>query len=246
MAVLVLLGGGSASAQEPPPAQAPPAPAPVAAAPPPPRGFPLSDPEGVSRWAAVEKGTVVRAQPALGTRRVARLHTVTPEGTAEVVLALERRWVGSRLWVRVRLPVLPNGTTGWVPRSRLSPYTITRSHLVVDRARQRLELRRSGRVVFRARVGVGRPRWPTPAGKFYVRSRLSGFDDPVYGPLAFGTSARSAVLTDWPGGGFIGIHGTNQPELIPGEVSHGCIRLRNPELLRLGRLLRVGTPLTIR
>jgi hypothetical protein len=31
-----------------------------------------------------------------------------------------------------------------------------------------------------------------------------------------GTSARSRVLTDWPAGGFIGIHGTDEPALIPG------------------------------
>ena len=45
------------------------------------------------------------------------------------------------------------------------------------------------------------------------------------------------MLTDWPGGGFIGIHGTDAPGLIPGHVSHGCIRLRNAAILRLARLL---------
>jgi lipoprotein-anchoring transpeptidase ErfK/SrfK len=53
------------------------------------------------------------------------------------------------------------------------------------------------------------------------------------------------VLTDWPGGGFIGIHGTNAPGLIPGHISHGCIRVRNANVLRLARLMPVGTPLTI-
>ena len=62
----------------------------------------------------------------------------------------------------------------------------------------------------------------------------------------FGISARSAVLTDWPGGGFVGIHGTNEPYLIPGHISHGCIRLRNPAILALARLMRVGSPVTIR
>jgi len=32
----------------------------------------------------------------------------------------------------------------------------------------------------------------------------------VYGPVAFGTSAY-ARLSDWPGGGVVGIHGTNEP-----------------------------------
>ena len=72
------------------------------------------------------------------------------------------------------------------------------------------------------------------------------YASPFYGPVAFGTSARSEVLTDWPAGGFVGIHGTNRPELLPGRVSHGCIRLRNQDILRLARLLPVGTPLTIR
>jgi lipoprotein-anchoring transpeptidase ErfK/SrfK len=54
------------------------------------------------------------------------------------------------------------------------------------------------------------------------------------------------VLTDWPGGGFVGVHGTNEPQLIPGRISHGCVRLRNEDILRLARLLPVGTPVTIR
>ena len=107
-------------------------------------------------------------------------------------------------------------------------------------------LHRDGRPVFQASIGIGEPRWPTPAGEFYVRVRLRGYDDPFYGPVAFGTNARSTRVTDWPGGGFIGIHGTNAPELIPGQISHGCVRLRNEDILRLARLMPLGTPVTIR
>jgi lipoprotein-anchoring transpeptidase ErfK/SrfK len=64
--------------------------------------------------------------------------------------------------------------------------------------------------------------------------------------VAFGTSARSPTLTDWPAGGFVGIHGTDRPDLLPGRVSHGCVRMRNDDILRLADLLPVGTPLTIR
>ena len=162
------------------------------------------------------------------------------------MLTLERVEVEGRLWVRVRLPVLPNNTTGWVPRDRLGAYNAVRTHLIIDTRRLRARLVRGGRTVFRSPVGVGQSRWPTPKGKFFIRNRLRGFTDPVYGPLAFGTSARSAVLTDWPAGGFIGIHGTNQPGLLPGRVSHGCIRMRNADILRLARRMPVGTPLTIR
>jgi hypothetical protein len=47
-----------------------------------------------------------------------------------------------------------------------------------------------------------------------IRNELTRYASPFYGPVAFGTTARSAVLTDWPGGGFVGIHGTNEPQLI--------------------------------
>jgi len=57
--------------------------------------------------------------------------------------------------------------------------------------------------------------------------------------------ARSETLTDWPGGGFIGIHGTDRPDLIPGRVSHGCVRMRNHDIRRLARLMPIGTPVTI-
>ena len=106
-------------------------------------------------------------------------------------------------------------------------------------------LYRQGTAIFRTRVGVGKPYWPTPAGEFYVRERITGFSDLIYGPIAFGTNGRSAVLTDWPGGGFIGIHGTNQPEILPGQVSHGCVRMPNAAVIRLSRLMPLGTPVTI-
>jgi hypothetical protein len=68
---------------------------------------------------------------------------------------------------------------------------------------------------------------------------------PVYGPIAFGTSAYSR-LSEWPGGGVIGIHGTDEPQLIPGRVSHGCVRVRNRAIRRLARRLSIGTPVRIR
>jgi L,D-transpeptidase catalytic domain len=105
---------------------------------------------------------------------------------------LARRAVDGKLWVRVRLPVLPNGTTGWVRRSALGGYETVRTELIIDRRRPRARLERRGRTVFRARVGVGKRATPTPRGHFMIRNRLTGFSDPLYGALAFGTTARSA------------------------------------------------------
>ncbi|MFL5859467.1 MAG: L,D-transpeptidase [Solirubrobacteraceae bacterium] len=197
-----------------------------------------------SRWATV--GRPVTALRAPGRSPVATLATSTPEGTTNLVLVLGSAWHHGVEWVHVRLPVLPNSTTGWVPRSALGGYHFVTTHLVIDLRRLRATLWRGRRVVFSAPVGVGAPDSPTPRGEFYIRDELTGYASRFYGPVAFGTSARSAVLTEWPDGGFVGIHGTDEPGLIPGRVSHGCIRLRNRDILRLARALPVGTPLTIR
>ena len=195
-------------------------------------------------WAAVARGAVARRTP--GGRAIAPLPARTPEGTTTIVLPLARRHdAHGDLWVRVPLPVLPNGTTGWVPRSALGAYGEVTTRLIVSRARRTATLLRDGHRVFRVPVAIGTASAPTPRGRFVVRNILSRYHSRFYGPVAFGTSARSR-LTDWPAGGFIGIHGTDRPDLIPGAVSHGCIRMRNADILRLARLMPVGTPLTIR
>src|SRR3954452_13819978 len=207
----------------------------------------LSLPGQVSRWAFAERAAIARARPAAASPAVARLRLKTEDGTDELLMVLRRVVDESgRRWVQVRLPVRPNGSTGWVPQEALGGFHKVHTWLRIDTKRFRATLIRDGRVVFRSRVGVGQKKWPTPHGQFYVRDRLEGFKSTgMYGPLAFGLNARSDVLTDWPGGVFVGVHGTNQPNLIPGRISHGCIRMRNKDILRLGRLMPVGTPVTV-
>ena len=209
--------------------------------------IPLGEGRDETRWAVVGRAVEARARPAADSAAAGRLESRTPEGTSHLVPTLARAEDDQgRLWVRVRLPELPNGRTGWVPRAALGGYGVAHTRLVVDRERLTATLLRDGRSVLRVPVAVGRADAPTPAGEFIVRNRLTRYRSATYGPVAFGTSARSATVTDWPGGGFVGLHGTDRPELIPGRVSHGCIRFRNADIRRLDRLMPVGTPLQIR
>ena len=207
---------------------------------------PLTLARDVSRYAPVRRAAIARGRASAVSAPVARVGTRTPEGTTNIVQVLGRREdADGRLWVRVALATLPNGRSGWLPREVLGGYASVDTHLVVDLSRLTATLWKRGRAVFHAPVGVGQPQWPTPRGRFYVRNRLTRYAGPTYGPIAFGTSARSEHLTDWPGGGFIGIHGTDEPTLIPGRISHGCVRMRNRDILALARLMPIGTPLTI-
>lgn len=182
-----------------------------------------------------------------------RLWYLTSDGFPEVYRVLAGQTAvdsKGRHWQKIVLPARPNHQKGWVLRDNLGTIYSSRLLLTVNRKYKRARLYRyshsGSRLIWSAPVGVGKPSTPTPAGRFWIRERIRNLGGKgLYGPLAFGTAAYSR-LSDWPGGGVIGIHGTNQPWLLPGAVSHGCIRLRNRDVLALGRLLKIGTPVLVK
>jgi hypothetical protein len=224
-----------------------PPPGPVAPAGVYPRRYMLSERSTETyRWAFVRHRTMARTGPSSSARAITPITFRTPELYRNAILVLDAvKYRGGRTWVRIRLAVLPNSSTGWVPRGALTGFSTIHTRMVIDQGALRATLYKRGRPVFSARIGVGQSHTPTPRGEFYVREKLSGYDAPAYGPRAFGLNAKSATLTDWPGGGFIGIHGTNVPQILPGRVSHGCVRMRNPAIMQLFRLMPLGTPVSI-
>jgi len=211
-----------------------------------PRSYGLID-RRTAHWATVVRRIGARAEPKMSSRVVTTLGLMTPDRTENLVLVLESlERSATDVWYRVRLPILPNNSTGWVPARALGKLEVVHTHLYIDREKLKATLEADGRPVFTTIVGVGKPYWPTPRGEYYIRSKLTNFDSPFYGPVAFATSARSYKLTDWPGGGFVGVHGTSLPQLLPGHVSHGCVRMPNASILEIARLMKLGTPVTIR
>jgi len=205
----------------------------------------LSNLRTLSRWAYPQVAADAHRAPSEHARVVGRLHFLTSDGRAEIYLALRSYAAGGRGWILVELPGRPNGRRGWIPAEALGELHVTRSFLRVNRATLRATLFRGGRRLWSAPVGVGRPGLPTPGGHFYVTEKLRAIGGPFYGPRALATSAYAPTLTEWPGGGVVGIHGTDAPQLIPGRPSHGCIRLRNVDIERLWPLVEIGTPIEI-
>ena len=115
--------------------------------------------------------------------------------------------------------------------------------LVIDRGARRFQLWDGERLVHAGKIAVGKPGAETPLGLFYVQSKFVP-TAPILGACAFETSAYSR-LTDWPGGGVVGVHGTPWPELLGGAVSHGCIRLHNDDVRYLRSRVPLGTPVKI-
>jgi lipoprotein-anchoring transpeptidase ErfK/SrfK len=149
-------------------------------------------------------------------------------------------------WLHVASGRRPNASTGWIRQADVTLATTT-YRVRVELRRHRLVVAHDGRVVMRARIGLGRAVSPTPTGRYFVTELLRPPDPHgFYGPYAFGLSAYSSVYTSFAGGdGQIGIHGTNAPASIGHDASHGCIRVANAVVTRLARRLPLGTPVTI-
>ncbi len=162
-----------------------------------------------------------------------------------ILLALE---VGTA-WTQVQLPVRPNGSIGWVRSSEVSLSSHNYS-IDIDLGGHEIVVMKGEDEVLRSPIGVGRADRPTPGGDYFITELLQPPDpDGLYGPYAYGLSGYSDVLMDFRGGeGVIGIHGTNEPDLVGTDVSSGCIRLPNTEITRLVDAigLPLGTPVTIR
>jgi lipoprotein-anchoring transpeptidase ErfK/SrfK len=213
-----------------------------------------AEPSRASSVSVVGSGTFTRATvpvlaaPEATAKRVAVMRQFRPDFRPQVVLALDalRSKSGEPTWYRIAVPGRPNGQTGWVRASAVELRPV-RKRLVVFRGARRFEYWEGDRLVRAGKVAVGKPGAETPTGLFYVTWKFSPKIDPswaVLGEYAFETSAYSK-LTDWPGGGIVGVHGTPWPHLLGQAVSHGCIRLHNRDILFLKSRVPLGTPVKI-
>lgn len=168
----------------------------------------------------------------------------TPVGSDRVFLVEGSNGDG---WLRVLLPIRPNGSKAWI-RSDDATLSKTTYRIHVYLADHRIVVKHdAGDVTIKGPIGVGTKRTPTPDGEYYIVSLLkTPKENSPYGPYAFGLSGFSSVLKSFAGGpGRIGLHGTNRPELLGQDVSHGCIRMSNDDITKLANTLPLGTPVYV-
>jgi lipoprotein-anchoring transpeptidase ErfK/SrfK len=186
----------------------------------------------------------VRRTPSPHGRVIKVLHYFRSDYRVQEIFAVRKRMgADHEVWYRISIPMRPNGTYGWIPAAavKLAP---TGSRIIVHIGARTIDVYRHGRHVVHAAVAVGAPGRETPRGHFYVTARFVPYHDPFLGVFAVETSAYSR-LTEWPGGGIVGIHGTDMPWLIGKAVSHGCVRVANQTAKELRRYAPLGTPILI-
>jgi hypothetical protein len=125
--------------------------------------------------------------------------------------------------------------------------------VVVRRSRHRLYLF-SGTTLTRVfRVGTGRPRDPTPVGRFVITFKAR---DPWWKPPRGRWASKLAPIPPGPGNPLgtrwlglsvpeVGIHGTPDRASLGYSRSHGCVRMSIHDAEWLYERVRVGTPVII-
>jgi hypothetical protein len=101
---------------------------------------------------------------------------------------------------------------------------------------KKLYLLEDGQVVKKYTIATGKSGFSSPIGDWKIVNKGKSWGK--------GFGARWLGLNvPW---GIYGIHGTNDEGRIGQAVSHGCIRMRNRDIIELYDMVGVGTPVIIR
>jgi lipoprotein-anchoring transpeptidase ErfK/SrfK len=203
---------------------------------------PAVDPDLTTVAQATGSEVAVYERPAASANVLHRLASPTATGAPLVFVVVQAE--GD--WLRVLLPVRPNGSEGWI-NARDVALSDHQYRIVISLQALRITVYSGDDVVLDEPVGVGTVDAPTPGGRYYIKELLQPPDPGgPYGPYAYGLSGFSNELTSFAGGeGVIGIHGTNDPSSIGRQSSHGCIRMSNDGITYLSRILPLGVPVEI-
>lgn len=199
-----------------------------------------------TRFAIAQAEMPIYHQPSVKSGVLNKLAFYTPDNEAlQTYQFVASKRVGNTVWEKIDVPMRPNGQSGWVKQSWLQAPQVSHKLIVVNTGTETLTVYNHGKLIFTAPVGTGNTAlgWNTPPGHFWIAEAFPS-NDPVYGPWAFGTTDRAAN-TDFPDDSIVGIHGTNEPQLIPGDPSHGCIRLTDENILKLKPLVGIGDPVWV-
>jgi hypothetical protein len=201
-------------------------------------------PEGVDVLAVPSERVISMWKHPKATESTFALDTKNPMGTLSPMLIEAAKRRAGEAWYRVLLPLRPNGTSAWVRESDVELRRIDQ-RIEVDLSERKLRYYVHGDLEQHFKVGVGTDATPTGTGMFYVWVKVQ-YASPYqpYGIAALGLSGFSPVLSEWPGGGRMAIHGTSSPSDLGNAVSHGCVRVLNDDLKSLLDV-PLGTPVEI-
>jgi hypothetical protein len=140
-------------------------------------------------------------------------------------------------------------------------------YILIDTAANRLWLKRGEKVVLEAKCSTGSGRqlecqgrtwtFETPRGEYRIQAKINNpvwrkpdwafFEEGKTLPVNENERYEKNVLGEYAmaiGHGYF-IHGTLYNRMLGRNVTHGCIRLGSPDLIRLAQLVPIGTKVYI-
>lgn len=121
------------------------------------------------------------------------------------------------------------------------------SHLILRLSERQLYAYQGDRLLATYSVAVGRDDWETPVGEFTVfqLQQHPAWEHPFTGevvPPGPANPLGARWIGFWTDGvNSIGFHGTPNEEFIGQAVSHGCVRLRDIDVVELYEWVTIGT-----
>lgn len=191
--------------------------------------------------------TAIRRRPHGKAKWVARAYARW-SGGSQWLMVMRSRTVKGRQWLKVRLPTRPNGSSGWLPRDRVT-LRHSPNYLVIDRSQRKLTIYgKGGHRKARFPVVIGKPGTPTPTGLFALYDRVRQSDpDGFVGPWVVPLTAHSNQLKRFDGGpGLVALHGRDGASFLDplgSARSHGCVRMNNR---RIRQIVNLGLGTAVR
>lgn len=147
-------------------------------------------------------------------------------------------------WVKVQLPIRPNGSTAWV-QAAFFDWSSHNYHIEVDLAGPSVRVWEGNNLVVESDAVAGRGDRPTPILRTYIDEKIQGPSE-AYGTWIMSLASYSESISTFSGGlPKLAIHGTNKPELIGEFASSGCIRVSNDIIEIIAERVPVGATVDI-
>lgn len=197
------------------------------------------------------------------TRLPKTLGAIASSATALLVFAQGSAFANDALAYRnpnLQLPpigapedFLPNGEVAPEPPSEPeeTPSALPKPRIELRLSERRVYVYLGDRLDTSYPVAVGKPGWETPVGQFDVRSMAVDptWENPWTGELIppgpNSPIGRAVIVFHDEGDDWIAFHGTPNEELIGQAVSHGCVRMRNEDILAMYERVSRGTPVVV-
>jgi lipoprotein-anchoring transpeptidase ErfK/SrfK len=172
-------------------------------------------------------------------------------GAASLLLAAEWRMLRSQPAIVIPLQASRISRLETILQKSPIAGMARQSKLIIRLDSRQLEYYEGPNLVGSYDIAVGQDDWETPVGQFAVLDmrRHPLWQHPITGE-AIATGPDNPLGSRWIGfahdGSYhIGIHGTNQEELVGQAVSHGCVRMREADIQTLFDKVAIGTPITV-